>query len=107
MEIMQLCENCSSLCVGETFKLSGNRAGLGPMPIQIYSPNKQPFVGTVQLEGTIADEIEINNNTVKWTILSGAIWTIETIDAVFVQVTHIRVNISEYISGSISVRLGY
>ena len=105
MEIIQLCENCTSLHVGEPVKLSGVRSG--PMPVQIYSANSEPFVGTIQLEGTIAIGGEVAAGTAKWSTLSGAVWTIETIDAVFVQVTYIRVRISEYISGAISVRLGF
>ena len=105
MEIIQLCENCTSLHTGGACKLSGSLAG--PMPVHIYSVGSEPFVGTVQLEGTISTGREIESGTAKWSVLSGATWTIETIDAIFVQVTHIRVKISEYISGAISVRLGF
>lgn len=101
MEIIQLCENFSGLESGEIFKLPNNKM---PIPIQIYTSNN--FSGSIILEGTLSDQIEINNETALWSPISGAFWTESTIDALFAQVTHIRVRILDYICGSVFIRLG-
>jgi hypothetical protein len=107
MEIIQLCKDFSGDGVGRVVKLVGSRIENGPIPIQIYTNEDIPFSATVRLEGTIATEDEINANNVIWSPIGGALWTEPTLDALFVQPTHIRCRITEYVSGSVSIRLGF
>ena len=103
MEIIQLCENFSGLEASEVHTFVNNRAGSGPMPIQVSTTDD--FVGSVILEGTLSDEVD--TDLIVWSPITGAIWIESAIDALFVYVTHIRVRILDYISGSVSVKLGY
>ena len=107
MEIIQLCNNLCKEGVGHAVKLPGARIQQGPIPVQIYSNEDSPFAATVYIEGTIASDEEVNSGNVKWSVIGGAIWTAPTLDALFAQPTHIRVRISEYVSGSISIRIGF
>ena len=104
MEIIQLCKDFNGLEAGPIVKLPANSMINGPIPLQISTTND--FNGSVVLEGTLSNQDEVNNDTVVWSPISGAIWEESIIDALFVQVTHIRVRILDYISGLVSVRLG-
>ena len=105
MEIIHLCKDFSGLGASQPHTFVNNRASSGPIPIQIAT--KGDFIGSIILEGTLSDENEIYDDIVTWSPISGAFWTESTIDALSIQVTHIRVRILDYISGSVSVRLGY
>ena len=103
MELIQLCENLSGLEASRVHTFVNNRASSGPMPIQISITDD--FVGSVILEGALSDEVD--TDLIVWAPITGAIWTENAIDALFVYITHIRVRILDYVSGSTSVRLGY
>ena len=105
MEILQLCKDFSGLDPSQPFKLGSSRASFGPMPIQIHTTDD--FLGSVILEGTLSDGSEINDEVALWSPISGAFWTESVIDALSIQVTHVRVRIIDYISGSVSIRLGF
>jgi len=105
MELLQLCKDLSGLDASQIYKLPDNRLGNGPMPIQIHTTDD--FSGSIILEGTLSDQNEINNETALWSPIAGALWIESAIDALFVQITHIRVRIMDYVSGSVSVRLGF
>ena len=105
MEIIQLCENFSELEPSQPYTFVNNRAGTGPIPIQIATTND--FIGSIILEGTLSDENEVSDGIVTWSPIFGAFWTESNIDALLIQVTHIRVRLLDYISGSVSIRLGY
>ena len=104
MEITQLCKEFSGLEAGPVLKLPANSMVNGPIPLQISTTTD--FVGSIILEGTLSDQDEMNIGEVLWSPISGAVWTESTIDALFVQVTHIRTRILDYISGLVSIRLG-
>jgi hypothetical protein len=105
MELLQICKDFSGANPSQPFKLGSSRADYGPMPIQIHTTDD--FIGSVILEGTLSNGTEINDEIADWSPISGAFWTESTIDALFIQVTHIRIRIIDYISGSVSMRLGF
>lgn len=107
MEVIQLCSASTATGAGSTKPLPGWRLAAGPIPVQIYTTQSTAFVGTVKLQGTISTVAEVKAGTEHWSDIEGAIWTSETIDAIFAQVTHIRSYISSYTSGQISVRIGF
>lgn len=107
MEVFQLCSASMATGSGTTFKLPGWRTALGAIPVQIYTTQATAFVGTVKLQGTIATKVEVQAGTNTWSDINGASWTAETIDALFVQPTHVRSYITAYTSGQISMRIGF
>jgi len=107
MEVYQLCNASMATGPGSAFKLSGWRLALGSIPVQIYTTQATAFIGTVKLQGTIADGADVAAGTNHWSDIDGAIWTAETIDALFGQPEYIRSYITAYTSGQISVRIGF
>lgn len=106
-EIFQLCSLASVSGNSDAFALPGWRMVLGPIAVQVYTTQATAFVGTVKLQGTIASDVEIANNTAHWSDIDGASWTTETIDALFAKTPYIRASIATYTSGQISVRMAY
>ena len=107
MEVLQLCSASTATEAGSAFKLGGWRMALGSIPVQIYTTQATAFVGTVKLQGTIATDADVAAGTNHWSDINGALWTAETIDALFAQPEYIRTYITAYTSGAISVRAGY
>ena len=107
MEVFQLCSASMATGSGTTFKLPGWRTSLGAIPVQIYTTQATAFVGTVKLQGSVATKVEVQAGTNIWSDIDGALWTAETIDALFAQPMYIRSYITAWTSGQISVRLGY
>ena len=107
MEILQLCSASVATGAGEAFQLAGWRMALGSIPVQIYTTQATAFVGTVKLQGSLASTTAVEAGTNHWTDINGALWTAETIDALFAQPEYIRSYITAYTSGQISVRIGY
>ena len=91
MEVFQLCSASMATGSGTTFKLPGWRTSLG----------------AVKLQGSVATKVEVQAGTNIWSDIDGALWTAETIDALFAQPMYIRSYITAWTSGQISVRLGY
>jgi hypothetical protein len=106
-EIYQLASSLATTGAGTVFKLPGWRMGAGPIAVQIYTTQATAFVGTVKLQGAIASETEISAGTEHWSDINGASWTAETVDALFAKTPYIRVYVSSYTSGQISIRLAY
>jgi len=107
MEVFQLCSASMATGAGNAFKLPGWRMALGSIPVQIYTTQATAFVGTVKLQGTIAEGADVAAGTNHWSDINGAVWTTETIDALFAKPTYIRTYITAYTSGQISVRIGF
>ena len=107
MEIKQLLNGSQATGAGSSFRLSGWRLPLGSIPVQIYTTQATAFVGTVKLQGSITTGGELNAGNNRWTDIDNALWTEETIDALFAQPSYIRAYVTEYTSGAISVRIGY
>ena len=107
MEVKQLCSASMATGAGSAFKLPGWRMALGSIPIQIYTTQATAFVGTVKLQGTIFTGADVAAGINHWSDIDGAVWTAETIDAVFAQPTYVRTYITAYTSGQISVRIGF
>ena len=107
MEVYQLCNASMATGPGSAFKLGGWRLALGSIPVQIYTTQATAFVGTVKLQGTIATDEDVAAGINHWSDINGAVWTAETIDALFAQPMHIRSYITAYTSGQISVRIGF
>jgi len=107
MEVLQLCNASTATGAGDAFKLAGWRMALGSIPVQIYTTQATAFVGTVKLQGTVAAGGAVAAGTNRWSDINGAVWTEETIDALFAQPEYIRTYITAYTSGQISVRVGF
>ena len=107
MEVYQLVNGSMATGPGAAYKLGGWRMPLGPIPIQIYTTQATAFVATVKLQGTIATGEELNAGLNRWSDINGALWTGETLDAIFTQPMYIRTYITAYTSGKIYVRIGY
>ena len=107
MEVYQLCNASVATGAGTAFKLPGWRMALGSIPVQIYTTQATAFVGTVKLQGTVAIGGDVAAGTNRWSDINGAVWTEETIDALFAQPEYVRTYITAYTSGQISVRIGF
>ena len=93
MEIVQLCKDISEDTVGRIVKLQGSRMEQGPIPVQVYTNDDSPFAATIEIEGTIASDTEVDAGTAVWSVIGGASWTHPTLDALFAQPTHIRAKV--------------
>ena len=64
------------------------------------------FVGTVSLDGTIATDAEVAAGTATFLPITDMSWTAVGIKSLTAQCTHVRGNVSEYTSGSITMKIG-
>jgi len=64
------------------------------------------FTGTVSLDGTIATDAEVAAGTATFLPISDMSWTAVGIKSLTTQCTHVRGNVSEYTSGSITMKMG-
>ena len=62
------------------------------------------ITATVQLEGTIATDYDINKNLAVFEAISNAVWTADTADGLFTPFTHIRANVVSWTAGTITMK---
>lgn len=93
----------SSATVGEGTPrvVDQERSLLGPIPIQVTGT----FVGTVKLEGTLSEQVEVDGDTALWSVIGGGEWSEPACDALTTAFTHIRANITAISSGTITLKV--
>jgi hypothetical protein len=101
MDVKQLLDNegTTGAFSSEALKIGDYRLINGAIPVMVYGT----FTGTVQIEGTIATDEEVADDTAEWMALVGGSFTSAGIMALFTQVSHIRATI-DISDGGVSVR---
>ena len=102
MEIVQLLHNTHADADGQAKPIGDFRLINGPIAFLIYGPN---INATINIQGTIATQDEVNDGTANWVTVEGGSFTEEKATALFVQFTHMRAQVDSYSAGTISVRM--
>jgi len=81
-------------------KVDERRIDHGYIALQVYGT----FVGTVDIQGTIATQQEIDEGTAVWSNITSATFSAPTCTKLDTAYPWIRGNVSGYTSGTINVR---
>lgn len=105
MQILKLIDGATGNITGEPFKLErGRQIMSGNMLVQIYGIGS----ATVQLQGTISDDLAVRDGTAIWSPIANGTYTADICDSLFVPFPYIRVVITGYdleIGGAITVTI--
>jgi len=105
MHVQTLLDNVAASGSGTEIPVRGDKiARQGPIPVHVFGTS---FVGTVILEGTIAEQSEVDGISCTWSPINGASWTNQNgiCEVLFCSFTHIRANVTVYTSGNVTVKV--
>lgn len=99
--IQFLLNNATGTVTGPPLKLDlGIMRGGGSIPIVISGI----VTATVILEGTVAEDVQVENGSAMWEKINLAEWTADIADGLFTPFTHIRGRVVSYTAGNIYMK---
>ena len=103
MQIITLLDDVSTTGTGPVAVIDHQRCGLGGGPIPMVLTGI--ITASVRLEGAVATPEEVRLGTAVFSPVENALWTADMADGLFVGVTDIRANVTEWTAGTITFKV--